>query len=235
VTVARDTATLRVATLDVYGLHGGAEAAATLLRPFRPDVVLLQGAPWRLRWRTPVASLANAAGLFVGAGGGPALGNVVLVSARAIVSSSFDLRYPLVAGRRLRGAVLARCHIGEASLVVASTQLAPDPAERAAQADVLAQALAAQSGPVLLAGRLDTRTDGAAWARLAEGRSDAAGNRGPRDSEGRPRPGEGQSLPRHGSILVGPEILVSGYLEGAAGVAGFAPVVVDVTIPADPH
>src|SRR4051812_37766945 len=98
---------VRVVSFDVYGLRGGAVASAAVIGPLRPDVVVVQGAPWRLRWRPPTAELARMLNLFVAAGGQDAAGNLVLAGLRVNVTASWSLRYPLVPGRRLRGAVLA--------------------------------------------------------------------------------------------------------------------------------
>jgi endonuclease/exonuclease/phosphatase family metal-dependent hydrolase len=196
-----------------------------VLGPLRPDVVLVQDAPWRLRWRTPAAELARALGLFFAAGGRDAAGNLVLVGLRVRVSDAGGLCYPGPVAGRTRGAVLARCEVAGTSFVVAGTQLAAQPGERAAQAAVLADLLTERGDRVLVAGGLDVRRDGQAWRLLAQGRRAA-------DEVGGDAGGTGvaQPLPRHGSILVGPALRVCSYQVGAAGVVGFAPVAVDLEI-----
>jgi hypothetical protein len=140
---------LRVVSGDARTLDPAA------VRAVRPDIVVVQNGPWRLRWRTPLAHLASGCGVFFGGGGGPSAGNAVLVSLRVTVRDVVPLLFPLVPGRSQRGAVLARCTVGDVPFVVAGARLGDDPAERAEQSVILAKALAAHTEPVILAGELD--------------------------------------------------------------------------------
>ena len=79
----------------------------------RPDIVILCGAPRRLRWRSPCAELAYRLGLFYVAGGQPGLGNMIAVSHRVRVLDTWCVRYPLVPGQAMRGAVLAKLAVGD--------------------------------------------------------------------------------------------------------------------------
>ena len=56
-----------------------------------PDLVIVQGAPRRFRWRTRCADLADRFRLLYTGGGEPSLGNLVLVSMRVSVR---EVRYP---------------------------------------------------------------------------------------------------------------------------------------------
>jgi hypothetical protein len=150
---------LRVVSCNVGRVCGGSAPVVAAVRPLRPDVVVVQDGPWRLRWRTPTASLANALGLFYGGGGGASVGNAVLVSARVQVGDVVPIRFPLVPGRPARGAVLAHCRVGSARFAVAGARLSDEPDERAAQAASLARTLAAVTDPLILCGEFGIDAD----------------------------------------------------------------------------
>jgi endonuclease/exonuclease/phosphatase family metal-dependent hydrolase len=197
---------LRVMSYNLSGRRD-LDAVAAVVRAERPDVVLAQGAPRRLRWRTRCAELARRCGLLYAEGGLPGLGNLVLVDLRVRVLDTWCLRYPLVPGRLMRGAALARCSVGGSTFVVAGTALAPEAAERSVQATLLAKALAERSEPVVLGAEVNEGPDGPAWTILAEGRTTAGGTDG-------------------SAILVDPRVRVS-----AARVLDSGPVVVDLDLP----
>src|SRR5262252_8057122 len=103
---------LRVVACDVRGLRGvELSSLAGLIRPLGADVVVVAGAPWRIRARSRAAALADRFGLFYAAGGAPSVGNLVLVSARVSVPEAWSVQFPLVPGHRMRAAVLARCSV----------------------------------------------------------------------------------------------------------------------------
>jgi hypothetical protein len=186
---------LRVVACDVGGLRGDDLAAlAALIRPLGADVVVVAGAPWRIRARSRSAALADRFGLFYGGGGAASVGNLVLVSVRVSVPETWCVQYPLVPGRRMRAAVLARCSVPGGSFVVAATELAPpgaaSAAERSTAAGILSRVLSEVDEPVILVGNV-------AGTALADGRIDA----GPDGRSARSR-AEGES------ILVGSGITV---------------------------
>jgi endonuclease/exonuclease/phosphatase family metal-dependent hydrolase len=165
---------LRLVSYNVAGLRGDQAALAAVVRSLRPDVMVVQEAPRRLRWRSRCADLARRVDLVYAAGGLPGLGNLLLVDLGVQVHDTWCLRYPLTPGRHMRGAALARCSMAGSTFVVAGTHLATDPAERPGQADVLARALAEVQVPIILAGDVNEEPGGEAWATLADGRVDAA-------------------------------------------------------------
>jgi endonuclease/exonuclease/phosphatase family metal-dependent hydrolase len=125
---------LRVVSYNVHGLTDDRAALTGLVRDLAPDVVIVQEAPRRFRWRHKCAALADDFGLVVGAGGLPSLGNLLLVSLRLRVHESWSLKYPLTPGRHLRGAAFARCSVHGATFTLSGSHLATDPVERPAQA-----------------------------------------------------------------------------------------------------
>src|SRR3954471_19771065 len=119
---------------NVHGLSDDRSALIELVRELAPDVLIVQEAPRRFRWRHKCAALADDAGLVFAAGGLPALGNLVLVSLRVRVEETWCLRYPLTPGRHLRGAAFVRGSVRGASFTVSGSHLATDPTERPDQA-----------------------------------------------------------------------------------------------------
>jgi endonuclease/exonuclease/phosphatase family metal-dependent hydrolase len=197
---------LRVVSYNVAGMLGGVEAVAAAVRPLRPDVVLVQDGPWRLRWRTPTAQLAAALGLVHAGGGRDSAGNALLVSIRVDVDAVTPIRFPLLPGRLMRGAVVARCRVGDARFAVAGARLADDPAERESQRAALASAVGALTEPLLVAGDLGGGLDG-----LRDTITPVGGG-------------------LHGSILAGRGVRVEGFDLGTAGPSGYHPAAVEVTL-----
>lgn len=177
--------TLRVASYNVRGMKDDRAALGEVIRELNPDLLFVQEAPRRFRWRQRCAELARIGGLVYASGGLPGLGNLILVSLRVRVHHSWGLRYPLTPGRHMRGAALAQCSVGQTAFLAVGTHLATDNAERPAQAAVLAQSLraaTAESGglPVFLGADLNETEGGMAWQTLSAGQVDVgAGNTQP--------------------------------------------------------
>jgi endonuclease/exonuclease/phosphatase family metal-dependent hydrolase len=165
---------LRVLSYNVHGLRDDTAALAAVVRAAAPDVMILQEAPRRFRWRTRSAALANSFGLVVAGGGLPALGNLVLTALRVRVHEEWCLQFPLTPGRHLRGAVFVRCSVGRTPFAVAGSHLATDPRERPGQAVILKKALADVDVPLVLGADLNERPGGNAWRTVADGLVDAA-------------------------------------------------------------
>lgn len=167
-------ARLRLLTYNVHGLRDDADALVRVIRAAAPDVVCVQEAPRRFRWRHKCAELARRCGLLVGSGGGTALGNLIMVNLRVRVHEAWSLRFPLTPGRHLRGAAFARCSVAGGRFLLAGSHLSTDPAERPTQAALLRAALSGATDPVLLAADLNDTAGSLAWRTLADGRHDAA-------------------------------------------------------------
>ena len=223
---------LRLMSYNVGGLRGDLDAMADLVRSQRPDVVVVQEAPRRLRWRSRCADLARRFALVYAGGGGPGLGNLLLVDLRVNVHETWCLRYPLTPGRHMRGAALARCSVGGSTFVVAGTHLATDPAERPGQAAILAGALAEVPQPLVLAGDFNEEPGGAAWAEMADGRIDAGD---PAGAGGAPTYPSGGPTQRLDAIFVDRRFEVGDCrvvdTVGARRASDHLPVVVDLTLP----
>ena len=123
---------LRVLSYNVHGLQGRPRRARRRgPRRSSPDVVIVQEAPRRFRWRHKMRRAGRpASGMVVAGGGLPSLGNLLLTTLRVRVHDTWCLRYPLTPGPAMRGAAFARCAVRGARFVVAGSHLATDPAER---------------------------------------------------------------------------------------------------------
>jgi endonuclease/exonuclease/phosphatase family metal-dependent hydrolase len=154
---------------NVHGLSDDRAALTGLIRDLAPDVLVVQEAPRRFRWRHKCAALADDVGLVFGAGGLPALGNLILLSLRVRVEQTWCLRYPLTPGRHLRGAAFVRGSVRGAGFTVSGSHLATDPTERPDQAAVWKQALTSAEGPVIAAGDLNEGPGGGAWRTVEDG------------------------------------------------------------------
>jgi endonuclease/exonuclease/phosphatase family metal-dependent hydrolase len=160
---------LRVMSYNVHGLKDDRAALTALVRELAPDVLVVQEAPRRFRWRHKCAALADDLDMVVAAGGQPALGNLLLVSLRVAVHETWCMRYPLTPGRHLRGAAFLRGSVRDAAFAVSGSHLATDPTERPAQASLWKEALVALDGPVIAAADLNEGPGGAAWRTLSDG------------------------------------------------------------------
>ncbi len=166
---------LRVLSYNVHGLRDDRAALTGLVRDLAPDVVVVQEAPRRFRWRHKCAALASDFDMVVAAGGLPSLGNLILVTLRVRVHEAWSLRYPLTPGRHLRGAAFARCSVRGARFTVSGSHLATDARERPDQAARWKEALSAVDGPLIAAGDLNEGPGGGAWRTVADGLTDTAG------------------------------------------------------------
>ncbi|MET0424924.1 MAG: endonuclease/exonuclease/phosphatase family protein, partial [Actinoplanes sp.] len=160
---------LRVMSYNVHGLKDDRSALTALVRDAAPDVLVVQEAPRRFRWRQKCAALADETGMVVAVGGLPSLGNLILVNLRVRVHETWCLRYPLTPGRHLRGAAFARGTVRGAEFTVAGSHLATDPAERPNQAALWKQALTAVEGPLIAAADLNEGPGGGAWRTVEDG------------------------------------------------------------------
>lgn len=165
---------LRVVSYNIHSQRDDTAALASVVREAAPDVVIVQEAPRRFRWRQKSATLADSFGLVVAAGGLPSLGNLLLTSLRVRVTGTHCQRFPLTPGRHLRGAAYARCQVGGARFLLAGSHLSTDPAERPGQAALLRRELSASDLPVVFGADLNEGPDGPAWGTVAAGLTDAA-------------------------------------------------------------
>jgi endonuclease/exonuclease/phosphatase family metal-dependent hydrolase len=202
------TVRLRILSYNVHMQKDDVAALAAVVRTLRPDVVVVQEAPRRFRWRSKCAALARSFDMVVAAGGLPALGNLLVTTLRVRVHETSCLRFPLTPGRHMRGAALAECSVGGARFTLVGSHLSTDAAERPAQAELLKKAMGQAGAPVVFGGDLNENSGGPAWHTLADGLVDAAAATGRAD-----RLTFSCANPRHriDALLVDPRITVRGY------------------------
>lgn len=218
---------LRVVSYNVHGLRDDRAALVALVRELAPDVLVVQEAPRRFRWRQKCAFLASETGLVVAAGGQPSLGNLLLVSLRVAIRRTWCLRYPLTPGRHLRGAVFAEGAVRGATFTVSGSHLATDPAERPAQAASWKAELSRVEGPLIAAADLNEGPGGGAWRTVQDGLL----------SSGEDVPTFPAALPqrRIDGLFVSPGIGIERYeiisTERARAASDHLPVVADLLLP----
>jgi len=200
--------TLRVVSYNVHSLRDDRGALHSAIRSLAPDVLIVQEAPRRFRWRQRCAELARSVQMFYAVGGLPSLGNLILTSLRVNVHDTWTMQFPLTPGRHLRGAAFARCTLDREPFVVAGSHLATDPVERPGQATLLKKALSDLDVPLVLGADLNEGAVGTAWRTVAAGLTDAADAAGGADrhtfSCADPRD-------RIDALLVDPRFTVVGY------------------------
>jgi endonuclease/exonuclease/phosphatase family metal-dependent hydrolase len=223
---------LRVLSYNVHGLRDDVDALTAVVREARPDVLILQEAPRRFRWRTRSAILAGSLGLVVAGGGLPALGNLVLTTLRVRVHREWPLRFPLTPGRHLRGAELVHCSVGRTAFTVVGTHLATDPAERPGQATILKKAMAEVDVPLIVGADLNESSGGSAWRILADGLVDAAAATDATEAGTFPA---SDPRDRIDAVFVDPRCEVHGYRvvdsPPARRASDHLPVLVDLALP----
>jgi endonuclease/exonuclease/phosphatase family metal-dependent hydrolase len=222
---------LRVVSYNIHGQRDDADALRETVRALAPDVVVIQEAPRRLRWRTKCAHLARSFGLVYAVGGLPSLGNLILTNFRVRVHATWCLQYPLTPGRHMRGAAFARCSVGATPFTVAGSHLSVDATERVGQATRLKKALAEADAPVIFAADLNENSGGAAWRMLADGLTDAAVAAGRADTATFPC---ADPRERIDAVFVDPRVTVVRYEVVDSAVARRAsdhlPIMVDLTL-----
>jgi endonuclease/exonuclease/phosphatase family metal-dependent hydrolase len=223
---------LRVVSYNLHSLRDDRRALVATVRDLAPDVLLLQEAPRRLRWRSRCAALARALGLVVATGGRPAAGNLILTDMRVAVRRVWAQRWPVV-GRPVRGAALARCEVARVPFVAVGAHLSTAAGQRPAQARLLRQAVRGLDAPVVLGADVNDLPGSAAWQALTSGMVDAGAAGG---GDGAPTFPSARPLRRIDALFVDPRIEVDSYQVVDSPLARRAsdhlPVVAELRLPA---
>lgn len=165
--------TLRVLSYNVLSLRRGTALVADVIKACEPDVVCVQEAPRFLAWRRHCADLAAAAGLEIVTGGRPAAANLLLARPGLTVTHRRSVKVRWNPPRHRRGLAIGAFDVGGTEVVVASTHLSLDDAERLDQARHALRILAPYDAPVVLAGDMNDDPGTAAWTVLATALADA--------------------------------------------------------------
>lgn len=230
---------LRVVSYNVHTLRDDRAALAAVVRELAPDVLLVQEAPRRFRWRQRCADLARAFGLVVAVGGQPACGNLILTGLRVRVTETWCVRFPLTPGRHLRGAAFARCAVGGTDpvrFVAAGSHLGTDPSERPGHARRLADALARVDDPVVVGADLNDEPGSPSWEAIADGRIDVGEGTGAGTAPAAPRAGPRRRID---TVFIDPGWAVLSYAvpdtPDVRRASDHLPVVVDLRVPTRVH
>jgi endonuclease/exonuclease/phosphatase family metal-dependent hydrolase len=165
---------LRVVSYNVRSLRDDRDAVVRVIRELAADVVCVQEAPRRLRWRGRCAALARDAGLLYVGGGGTTGGSMMLASLRVDVSSTLEYRFSRTPALHQRGAVAAAVELGGATAVVASVHLGLDEAERLRhRAELVGLVDRFGCRVTVLAGDINERPDRPVWRAIADEFTDA--------------------------------------------------------------
>src|SRR6185295_6927182 len=116
-----ETVDVRVMSYNVHMQKDDQAALAAAVRDAEPDVMLVQEAPRRWRWRARCAELARSLGMVVAVGGAYSLGNLVLTNLRVRAHETRCMQLPLTPGLHMRGAAFAVCSVGRTRFAVAGT------------------------------------------------------------------------------------------------------------------
>jgi endonuclease/exonuclease/phosphatase family metal-dependent hydrolase len=165
---------IRVMSYNIHSSRDDLRALAAVVRAEAPDLVLVQEAPRRFRWRAKTARLARDWGMLYAGGGLWALGNTAFTNLRLGVRESWHVQFPLTPGRHMRGAVFVRCVVGRTPFVAIGTHLSLDATERAVQARLLKDEIAQIEEPYVVCGDLNEESGGSGWRTLVDGLIDAA-------------------------------------------------------------
>jgi endonuclease/exonuclease/phosphatase family metal-dependent hydrolase len=162
------TARLRVVSYNIHSFKDDQDALARVVLDLAPDVLVVQEGARRFRWRQRNATLADRVRMVHAAGGLHSLGNLVLTTLRVRVHETRDVRFPLVPGHHLRGAVFATCTVPGARFVVTGSHLSTDLAVRPDQAKAWRAAMGGDL-PVIAAGDLNAEAGDPTWAAVSDG------------------------------------------------------------------
>ena len=163
------TARVRVVSYNIHSFKDDLGALAAVVADLAPDVLIVQEGARRFRWRQKNASLADRLRMVVGGGGLWSLGNLVLTTLRVRVLETHDVRYPLVPGHHLRGAVFATCAVPGARFMVTGSHLSTNAQVRPAQGAAWRAAMAGSDLPLIAAGDLNAEPGDPTWALVADG------------------------------------------------------------------
>ena len=159
-------ADLRVLTYNVRSLRDDAAAVAAVIHACQPDVVAVQEAPRKLRWRSKRAALARTSGLVVATADRPG-GLMLMTSMAAKVHATRFATLPKTPKLHQRAVTAAEIEVRGSRWTVASVHFSLDADERGRHLDPLWAAVDGMPGPLVLAGDINEEPDKPVWQSLA--------------------------------------------------------------------
>ena len=159
-------AELRLLTYNVRSLQDDAAAVASVIRACEPDVVAVQEAPRKLRWRSKRAALARTSGLVVATADRPG-GLMLMTSLAAKVLSTGFAELPKTSKLHQRAVTFAEIELRGSRWSVASVHFSLDADERARHLGPLWAAVEGVRAPLVIAGDVNDEADKPVWQSLA--------------------------------------------------------------------
>jgi endonuclease/exonuclease/phosphatase family metal-dependent hydrolase len=159
-------AELRLLTYNVRSLRDDADAVAAVIRACEPDVVAVQEAPRKLRWRSKRAALARTSGLVVATADRTG-GLMVMTSLAAKVVSTRFATLPRSPDLHQRAVSVAELELRGDRWTVASVHFSLDADERQRHLGPLWAVLDAARAPLVVAGDINEEPDKPVWQSLA--------------------------------------------------------------------
>ena len=165
-------AELRLLTYNVRSLRDDAAAVAAVIRACEPDVVAIQEAPRKLRWRSKRAALARTSGLVVATADRPG-GLMVMTSLAARVLSTRFATMPKTRELHQRAVSVAEVELRGARWAIASVHFSLDEDERGRHLGPIWAAVDGVQAPLVVAGDINEEPDKPVWQSLAARLQDA--------------------------------------------------------------
>ena len=166
-----------------YNIHGGRRRRelARVVRSVAPDVLVANESPkLPLLWRWQCERLSRDWAMRYIAGGRSAGSNLLVGSSRVQVLHSRACRDPQPLFQPRRGIVTAQLQLGTILYGLVGCHLSLRPDTRHREVELVIEAAATLSGPVVVAGDLNEVPGGHCWTRLkAAGFTDAGATSGP--------------------------------------------------------
>lgn len=160
---------LRVLTYNIWMGGRGGPLLDQVVRVARPDVIVVNESPKApCLWRFRVRRLTERWGMRYVVGGRDAGSNLIAVSPRVQVRSTFATTLPQPLLKPRRGIAAAQLRVEGRLFGVVACHLGLDPESRSVEVARVVEVAARLRGPVLVGGDLNEPPRGPSWRRLRQ-------------------------------------------------------------------